>query len=354
MTGWPLRARLTVWSVAVMALVLAGVGIGTVLHFQSAYDESIDTTLQARLHDLQTPGAVLTDPAGSTEGVEQLLDHGGGVLSGSRVLGDQSLLDRPELGTAAAGPLHTEHTVAPGLTGPVRILAAPASDGHIAVVAAGLAGREDAVADMRRELAVAFPLVLAAVAVGAYLVVGGALRPVERLRAHAERISAEDTHQQLPVPPTRDELARLGETLNAMLARLRTALDRERQFAADASHELRTPLSLLTTELELALRRPRSNPELAAALRSGLDETRRLTTLAQDLLLLARTEQHPSGPIVATTLAPLLTSLAHTSSDITVDCPPDLAARADPDSLDRALRNVLDNVQHHGHDPIHI
>jgi signal transduction histidine kinase len=247
------------------------------------------------------------------------------------------------------------------MAGPVRIVAGPTSGGQaIAVVAASLAGRDAAVADLRGELVVAVPLVLLAVAVGAYLVVGGALRPVERMRAHAEEIHAEDAHRRLPVPPTRDELARLGETLNAMLARLHTALDRERQFVADASHELRTPLSLLTTELELALHRPRGRAELEAALRSGLDDTRRLTALAQDLLLLARTERQPADPtaLVATRLAPLLVSAAERARGdprrVTVRCPTELTARADPDGLDRAVRNLLDNAVRHGRGPIDV
>jgi two-component system OmpR family sensor kinase len=71
------------------------------------------------------------------------------------------------------------------------------------------------------------------------------------------------------VPPSRDELSRLAETLNEMLARLESAIEHERRFVDDASHELRTPLALLRTEIELALRRPRSKHELEQALRSA-------------------------------------------------------------------------------------
>jgi signal transduction histidine kinase len=87
---------------------------------------------------------------------------------------------------------------------------------------------------------------------------------------------------RLPVGPARDEINCLGTTFNQLLARLQAALERERQFVTNAGHELRTPLGLLTTELELALRRPRSTPELTAALRSALDETTRLARLARD------------------------------------------------------------------------
>ena len=93
------------------------------------------------------------------------------------------------------------------------------------------------------------------------------------------------------MPPAQDEISRLAETLNEMLARLEAAFEHERRFVADASHELRTPLALLRTELELALRRPRSPAELEEALRSAAEETERLSRLAEDLLLIARADQ---------------------------------------------------------------
>jgi len=93
------------------------------------------------------------------------------------------------------------------------------------------------------------------------------------------------------VPPTHDEVGRLGATLNEMLERLGEALEHERTFVADASHELRTPLAILRTELDLALAEGRSPAELRAALSSAAEETDRLTQLAEDLLTIAQTER---------------------------------------------------------------
>ena len=89
-----------------------------------------------------------------------------------------------------------------------------------------------------------------------------ALRPVEAMRRRAAQVSASEPGDPLPVPPSRDEISRLGETLNDMLARLERAFARERTFVSDASHELRTPLAILKTELELAMRAGRSPEEL--------------------------------------------------------------------------------------------
>ena len=111
------------------------------------------------------------------------------------------------------------------------------------------------------------------------------------MRRKASAISAATPGNRLPVPPARDEVSRLAETLNEMLERLETAFEHERRFVADAIHELRTPLALLRTELELALRHPRSHAELEDAIRSAAEETERLTSLAADLLVIARADQ---------------------------------------------------------------
>ena len=106
-------------------------------------------------------------------------------------------------------------------------------------------------------------------ALAGYALAAAALRPVETMRVRAETISALDARARLPVPASKDEISRLAETLNEMLERLQAAVEHERRFVADASHELRTPLALLKTELELALRRPRTREELEDALRSA-------------------------------------------------------------------------------------
>ena len=140
------------------------------------------------------------------------------------------------------------------------------------------------------ELLVAAPLALLLASLAGYGLAAAALRPVEAMRRRAAAVSA-TAPGRLPVPPSRDEISRLATTLNEMLERLEAAFEHERRFVADASHELRTPLALLRTELEVALRRPRSADELEATLRSAAEETERLSRLAEDLLLIARADQ---------------------------------------------------------------
>src|SRR5204862_3628090 len=108
---------------------------------------------------------------------------------------------------------------------------------------------------------------------------------------HAAAVTSARSSERLPVPTTNDEIGRLGQTLNEMLDRLEVSFKRERAFVSDASHELRTPLAILRTELELALRGQHSHEELEAALRSAAEETERLSRLAEDLLVIARSDQ---------------------------------------------------------------
>jgi signal transduction histidine kinase len=174
------------------------------------------------------------------------------------------------------------------------------------------------------------------------------------MRARAAVITAETPTDRLPVPPSRDEIARLGTTLNGMLDRLQTALTHERDFTADASHELRTPLSSLKTELELALSAPRTASETDTALRSALEETNRLVTLAEDLLLLASTDRSQAVIIEATLLGPLLQTVARryhgvpAARSIQVHCEDHLTAPVDGRQLARAVDNLVDNALRHG------
>ncbi|MGW1680224.1 ATP-binding protein [Saccharopolyspora sp. NPDC002376] len=360
---WPLRLRLTAAFTFTMALILTAAAFGTVANSRASLDESIAESLQYRLHDVQSAAeAVSPVLASGRDTAEQVLDSDGKVVASSREIGDQPLLNPSEFAAAQRGPIIVEHPGVSALTGPVRIAAGPAtSESRVAVAAVSLADRDAATADLAQELAVAFPIVLVAAAVGAYLLTAGALRPVERMRVRAASITAEDPEQRLPVPASRDEISRLGNTFNDLLGRLHTALDRERQFVADASHELRTPLSVLTTELELALRRPRTQNELTAALRSALSETERLSQLAQNLLLLARAERTNGRPQAsAVELRPLLVSVVDRLRvltevhDVRVDCPTDLTIKANPDDLHRAVSNLLANAVQHGSDPITI
>ncbi|MFJ9692108.1 sensor histidine kinase [Kitasatospora sp. NPDC101183] len=189
------------------------------------------------------------------------------------------------------------------------------------------------------------------VALVAWWVTGLALRPVEAIRRRMERIGGGAFHERVPVPPGRDGIARLAETTNTTLGRLEHAVTEQRRLVADASHELRTPVAVLRHSLEVALAHPEQArwPEVVA---EALADTERLQLLADDLLLLARTEERrtveeevdlhdlvaeqvaergclPGGPRVC---APRLDEASVRGTEVL---------------LGRVLRNLLDNAVRH-------
>lgn len=131
-------------------------------------------------------------------------------------------------------------------------------------------------------------------AVGAWLLTGAVLKPVEKLRAEAKDIFIVDNKARLVIPNTKDELAELALTFNELLEKVQIALDDQRRFVAAASHELRTPLSALKAELELAQKPNRSPVDLAKAIDEVAIRVDELINLAQSLLLLAQSDENMS------------------------------------------------------------
>jgi signal transduction histidine kinase len=286
----------------VIALVLAATGFFVYLQFQHEVHSTIDAGLRSRADELSAAvrqsGSSLAAGdqrlVGRTESFAAVLEPDGRVIDSSPAIGEADLLTPDQLRAATAGPVFVDRGPFPGLDEGSRLLAVPVkvpTGERIVVVGASTAENEDAQTDLAQLLLLGLPAALILASIAGYGVATAALRPVEAMRARAEEISTASADERLPVPDSRDEVARLGETLNEMLARLGDALERERAFVADASHELRTPLAILRAELDLALAQGRSPEELRAALASAAEETDRLSQLSDDLLTIAQTER---------------------------------------------------------------
>jgi heavy metal sensor kinase len=137
---------------------------------------------------------------------------------------------------------------------------------------------------------VGIPVLLLIGAAGGYWMSTRALRPVDEITRAAQAITPQDLSQRVSVPKTRDELQRLGETLNKMLQRIESAVARITQFTADASHELRTPVALIRTRAEVVLANPRTSEQYRDALREVLAESERISALIENLMTLARAD----------------------------------------------------------------
>jgi heavy metal sensor kinase len=367
----PIRIRVAAAFALAMAVVLAATGWFLYARLDSHLSTALDRELRLRAADLS---ALVQDSrslksfstAGGGRFVEhgeafaQLLDSNGRVIDATRPLGQTPLIRGAELRRALREPVIADRSSIPGLDEASRLLAAHVDRaGRRLVLIVGLTRQDriETLASLRDELLISLPIALLIATAAGYALAGLSLRPVEAMRRRAAEISAAKPGERLPVSTTGDEVERLGKTLNAMLARLEVALERERDFVADAGHELRTPLALLRTELELALRHGESTEELRDALRASMEEVDRLAQLADDLLLIAssdrgklelRVEPLEAAELFDSVVNRFRWRAEETGRSLDHETQPGLRIRGDRVRLEQALSNLVDNALRHG------
>jgi two-component system OmpR family sensor kinase len=356
----PIRLRLTVAFAGVLTSVLAVGGLVLFTEFRGDFDRVIDENLSTRAADaaaLVATGRPHAALARSREKLAQVYDAHGALVASTPALAHARLLTGAEARRAGPG-LRVWRVDTPAGPTRVRVRVAHGALGPLAVaVAEPLAGRDHALDRLAELLLIVGPLALVLATYAGYQVAGAALGPVERMRVRAEQITGRNTAERLPVPPTHDEIEALGRTLNALLARLDGALERERRLLSDASHELRTPLSVLLAEVQVALRGEPDPGELRAALESVEHEARRMSRLAGDLLVLARADagRLPVRPEPLDARALLSgaagragAAAAAAGRSVAVEAQPGIVLMADPDRAAQALDNLVANALAYG------
>jgi heavy metal sensor kinase len=365
----PTRVRVTLVFTAVMAVVLTAVGLFLYLRLGTTLADTVDRGLRSRAGDVsalikqadsglaQAGRSPLTEQGQS---LAQILDTRGRVVDAPPAQRRRALLRPAELRRAARGTIFVQRRSPTGEPDQVRLLATPvrAQDRRlIVVVGASLDATTEAQAELGGLLLIGGPIALLVAALAGYGAAAGALRPVELMRRRAQDIQASRPGRRLPVAPSSDEVARLGATLNEMLDRLEEAFARERQFVADASHELRTPLAILKGELELALRDARDVDDFRRSVRSAAEESDRLVQLAEDLLVIARSDQGrlpvrleeiDARDLLEAVGRRFAQRAAEQGVRLTVDAPEGLELIADRLRLEQAVGNLADNALRHG------
>lgn len=202
-------------------------------------------------------------------------------------------------------------------------------------------------------LGLGIPFTLIAASAGGWFLAGRALNPIDRITRAAQQISADDLHQRLDLNLPNDEVGRLAVTFDEMLARLEDGFERQKRFIADASHELRTPLTILKGDVEVALHRPRSAPEYQETLEMVNQTADRLTSLVEELFLLARADNHQYplqlesfnlAELLRQQVTSLLPRAASQNITLNLDAPDTLLLVADSAKLTRLFLNLLDNA----------
>ena len=376
MSRIPIRLRVTLVFALAMVLVLGAVGAFLYVRLGDQLDESIDNGLRTRagevaafVRDSEPALGASAEVAliESEESFAQVLEPEGEVIDSTPQLEGQAVLDPGEVAEALEGPRYFERESLPGVEGRARLLATPVQaneDQAVVVVGASLDDRREALSGLARQLLIGGPIALVLASLAAYWAAGGALRPVDEMRRRAATISAGGPDARLPVPPAGDELTRLGETLNAMLGRLDTAIERERRFTDDAAHELRTPLALHRAELELALRDTDADAEeLRRAMASSIVEVDRLVQLAEDLLVVARSdggqlalapERLRAGELLDGVAERFRARAQRSGRELRVEDGPALELEGDRLRLEQALDNLVDNALRHGEGPVRL
>ncbi len=144
--------------------------------------------------------------------------------------------------------------------------------------------------NLARILIIAYPLILLILFVIARLIAGRSIKPISAIIATSESITKDNLSSRIPLPQNQDELFILSKTINSLLERIESTIEREKQFTSDASHELRTPLTVIKGTLEVLIRKPRNQEEYTNKITFCISEVNRLNHLVDQLLLLARFE----------------------------------------------------------------
>jgi heavy metal sensor kinase len=323
-----MRSQLTLWYTGVLALVLVIFAFVTYAYLARASRERTDESLADAANSLISNFAAESEDEGQSgeaaaaevtrdfhfnDGQAIIFDETGRVSAASASPADargerpwpapatltQSLSGLIAPARRSGRAYATIHGQGEG----IRAFAAPVrSRGgtYTVVIAHSLWEQEEALEQARRALYVAVPLALLVASLGGYFLARKSLAPVVEMEGRAARIGASNLNERLPVPNERNELGRLAQIFNELLARLDLSFEQQRRFMADASHELRTPVAIVCGESEVALsQQVRSSEEYRESLAILHDEGRRLTRIVEDLFTLTRADagQHHFAPV---------------------------------------------------------
>jgi len=359
-----IRWKLTLWYGCVLAVVLLVFGSVVFVIMRHHLMRRIDQGLTEELADVLSE----VNRAKTPDGLKDWLDrrfaaHAGFDFQITRPNGERFFYN-PRL-AEKAWPLPTEDAdpSAPMFqTLPVEAkrdwrivhvnVAGP--DGPLTVqVGRSLAAYEHELNELLMTFLLAGPLTLLATICGGYFLASRVLRPVQQMTQAAKVISADRLNERIAVVNPHDELGELGETLNQMIERLERSFTEMRRFTADAAHELRTPLAIIRNEAEVALRLPRSSEQYCGVLENLLEDTNRLSMLADQLLFLSRQDTGIGSKVKESVRLDaflgevvgnmqLMAQERAVSLDLS-DCPP-CELTTDARLLRRVFVNLLDNA----------
>ena len=295
----PIRLKLTAWYIAILLASLSVFGITAFFAMKKGIENTVDENLEEQAGGIEElMGRVLRreperlpdelrehEELRAEDDFAQVSDQNGRWIYRSRRMASYNVLIPAE---ATRSPYNVRSS---GL--PLRALIRELNLGDNAYriqVAAPMDDFYDALDRFKWIVLLLSPLLLVLASGGGYWLSRRALMPVDQITQAAKEINSNNLAKRLDVPRTGDELQRLSETLNGMLARLEASFNRITQFTADASHELRTPLALMRTTTEVSLRTSQTISDYRDAQNQVLEELEKTSGLVEKLMLLARAD----------------------------------------------------------------
>ncbi|MEV2270759.1 sensor histidine kinase [Nonomuraea africana] len=348
-----LRFRLTALAAVALALAFAVSASALMAVLGRSLTDTVDETTRrhAQAVRAQADSGTLTDPITTQDGtIVQVIAANGRITHGTygadRLV---PLLDardrRRALSHDGAWFLGGEPY---GIPGPLRVVVVSGDEGITVLAARPVAEIEKSLIVAGRVLLVGTPLLVAFLAGASWLIIGRTLRPIAALRKGAAEITHTARSRRLPVPEARDEVHSLAVTLNDMLARLEGAESRQRALVSDAAHELRSPLASIRLQLEVALGHPEGQDWRETA-EGVLEDTMRLSRLAEDLLALARLDER-GGKLARNepvNLEEVVRQVVERYGEARMTACEPVVVRGDALDLSRVVINLMDNAVRH-------
>lgn len=347
----PIGWKFALWAAALVGVVLGIFAGGTYLNLYHEQIEAVDLELEAESRHLLT----IEESSLSQRTLDELVrfqpwlavamfDADGNITRRSGSLPEALARD-----SVAVKEIRT----VPDATGNTWRVTTIRRGPNTFVIAHTLVEVREIIGDLLFAYGVLAPIVLVIAALGGWWVARRSLAPLRELTKAAESIRADHLERRVPSYAANDEVQRLTDVLNAMLARLEKGFQQAQRFAADASHELRTPLTIMHGEIERLLRTPDLGRAHEETLLSLQEEISRLDRITEHLLMLARFD---AGQITLGRVRLDLSALVRTAcedAELLADArdvelesriTPGLFVTGDDAHLRRVVLSLLDNA----------
>ena len=360
----PIRLRLTLWYVLLLAVILAVFAAGIYLLLRNSLYENLDGSIQNRATTLlnivqhDEDGPFLPDQAPSRELSQEenfvrVFDVSGEVSFGDT----QVAVDTKAVASALAGKITGRSAENATDDDQIRVIMLPISREGDILGALEIGQSEEDVSETLASLllimGVAYPVTLIVAGFGGVFLAGRALSPIDDITRTVRRISADDLGQRLNLSLPDDEVGRLARTFDEMTARLEVSFRRQRRFTTDASHELRTPLTIIKGQIDVSLQKERGPEAYRVVLRAVNEEVDHLMRLAESLLALTRADAGQISPLLAEVgITDIVSGVVEQVRPLAADRQVELrfedgplvTIHADEDLLLHLMLNLLDNA----------